>query len=249
MSLTRFHFVAGLPKSGARYFASLLAQNSRFCVSSDSPAHSVFCHLTEAWAQQDGPLSFVDASTRTALLRASMDAVHHGRAMDSVVFDNNPEWLPHMASLAELFPLSRFILLVRDPARIAAEMAQETGGAQTPAALMSDHGVIGKPVGCIQAALTSKAAERLLLIDYDRLLSDPERVMNAMYSFLGDVVFTHDFRALPPAAPRAQRMPMGLARRVAAIGDGTRRRIQKNDLPIWRRSSGSAATMLLPEAG
>lgn len=249
MSLTRFHFVAGLPEAGARYFTSILSQNPRFCVASDSPAARVFGVLTAAWEQADMPLGNVDAGTRMALLRASVDAVHHARKIESVVVDSNPDWLAHFALLTGLFPLSRFIVLVRDPARIAAELARDRGAAQSPASLMSEHGAIGKPVAQVQAALHSAAAERLLLIDFDRFSSDPTGVFDALYRFLGETPFEHDFRTLPKATAAPDFAASGFLRRVAVPDGGQLRRPQKSALPIWRRSPGSAATMLLPEAG
>lgn len=242
--MTRFHFMAGLPKSGARSLAALLAQNPRFCVSSDSPAEQVFGVL-----RSGTPLSDLNNDTRKALLRAALDAVYHARPIESVVVDNNVNWLSHVTLLANLFPLSRFVVMVRDPVRIAAEIARENGGAQTPSALMSDHGVIGAPMRMLQTALTSPASKRMLLIDYDRLLSDPEHVLDAMYAFVGETSFVHDFRALPAPSPEPRMAQGALARRVAALGGLVSRRAQKNPLPIWRRNSSSGATMLLPEAG
>jgi sulfotransferase len=249
VSMTRFHFVAGLPNAGARCLAAILAQNPRFCVSSDSPAECVFSALSGGTDSKDMALSDIDAETRRALLRASLDAVHHARPMESVVFDNNVKWLAHVTLLAEMFPLSRFVIMVRDPARIAAEMARETGGAQSPSSLMSEQGIIGAPVRLVQEALNSPSAKRLLLVDYDRLRNDPERVLAAMYAFVGEAPYAHDFRALPSAEPEPQVTSGWLTRRVAALGEATSHRMQKTPLPIWRRSTASGATMLLSETG
>lgn len=248
-TMTRFHFVAGLPKAGARRLAALLAQNPKFSVSSDSHAEQVFGVLNEGAQSRDQPLSSMDAATRAALLRAAMDAVHHARPMDAIVFDNNPKWLAHIELLGELFPLSRFVIMVRDPARIAAEIAGETGGAQTPSSLMSERGKIGEPVLLLQKLLSGPAADRLLLLDYDRLLSDPEHVFDAMYGFLGEQLYTHDFRGLPMAEPTPLAASGLVTRRFVTPGKLTLHRAQKPPLPIWRRSQSSAATMLLPEAG
>ncbi len=169
--------------------------------------------------------------------------------MNSVVIDNNPQWLAHVELLGRVFPLSRFVIMVRDPARIAAEIADETGGAQTPSSLMSKHGKIGEPVNLLQNLLSGPAADRLLLLDYDRLLSDPEHVFNAVYGFFEEPRYAHDFRALPPVEVVSRVAPGVFARRFAAPGTQVFHRKQKPPLPIWRRSQSSAATMLLPETG
>ncbi|TDT76880.1 sulfotransferase [Litoreibacter halocynthiae] len=249
VTMTRFHFVAGLPTAGARCLLALLTQNPRFSVAGDSPAERVFSVLSAGRENQDHPLSGISSDTRSALLRASLDAVHHARPIASVVFDNNIRWLSHVTALAELFPLSRFVIMVRDPARIAAEMAQEAGAVTSPQALMSEHGVIGAPIQLVHDALSSPASKRLLLIDYDRLLSDPERVLDLLYAFVGEPHFAHDFRMLAARETLPQTITGHLARRVSTPNDATSRRAPKTDLPIWRRSSGSEATMLLSETG
>jgi sulfotransferase len=246
VSMTRFHFVAGLPKAGARRLSALLAQNPRFCVSSDSPAEKVFRSLSDRGNEQGFDL---DKETRVALLRASIDAIHHARPMQSVVFDNNPDWLSKVDSLSEIFPLSRFVVMVRDPARIAAELADEAGSAQTPSSLMAKTGKIGAPIDLLQNVLKGPSANRLLLVDYDRLLSDPIQVFDAMYGFLGEAVFEHDFRSLP-SPEQGQSLPSSvLTRRFATPEVSGSGKKQNPPLPIWRRSQSSAATMLLPETG
>lgn len=247
VSMTRYHFVAGLPTAGARHFAGLLAQNPRFSVSSDSAAEQVFGLLDAGREAPDLPLSGLDGDTRAALLRGALDAVHHARPLDAVVIDNNPKWLGHMRRLSTLFPLSRFVVMVRDPARIAAEIAEETGDARSPASLMSKDGLIGAPMGQVQDLLGSAAADRLLLLDYERLLSDPERVLGAVYSFLGERVFAHNFRDLPARTVAPSVKP--LARRFSMPSLSGAHHTQTAPQPVWRRSQSSAALMLLSEAG
>lgn len=249
MALTRFHFVAGMPKSGARCLANLLAQNSRFEVVNDSPAEQVFDLLQDETAPSAGRLSELGCDTKTALLRSALDAVHHARPLDATVVDNNPAWLPHIPALAEIMPLSRFVVMVRDPAKIAAEMAGENGDAKAPSSLMAQDGAIGAPLRHIQAALNSPEAERLLLIDYDRLLADPERVLAVMYGFLREAVFTHDLRMLPKIETHPLVASGRFERRVVAFKKSLTRRPAQANLPIWRRSPGTSATMLLSETG
>ena len=249
VSMTRFHFVAGLPKAGARRLCAVLAQNPKFTVSSDSPAEQVFTLLNAASENSRLPLHGAGETTQAALLRGALDAVHHDRPMNAVVFDNNPDWLAHIEQLAGLFPLSRFLILVRDPARIAADMAEESGGAQRPSALMAKQGPIGAPIELLRGVLKSEAAKRICVVDYDRLLSDPNHVFDAIYGFLGETGFDHDFRGLPEvtAEPLAEAMrPM---RKVVGPNQSGAHRDTSSNVPVWRRSQNSAATMILPEAG
>lgn len=245
VSMTRFHFVAGLPKSGARQFTKLLGQNPKFCVSSDSPAERLVDALSNGADTSGLPFSDIDARTHAALLRSTLDAAHHARGIDSVVVDNNPKWLSHITTLGVIFPLSRFVILVREPERIAAEIAEDAGEAQSPTSLMSLTGEIGRPILQLQSALEGPAAARMLLIDYDRMLQDAEQVFQATYSFLREPMFKHDFRTLAGTAKAAVMPAAKQARRFWLPGGQAAARSQIPAQPIWRRNQSSAATMLL----
>lgn len=248
MALTRFHFVAGMPHAGARHLTSVLSQNPRFAATQDSEAACVFSELHQLMATPGSAMNGLDPTTQVAILRAALDAAHHARPMDAVVLDQNPVWLRHINSLAQVLPLSRFIVMVRDPAAIAAVMAYESGSARSPRVLLGPDGAIGAPMTQIEAVMNSPAAERLLLIDYDRLLEDPQRVLGALYGVLREPFFEHDCRVLPQrenAAPKLQ----GLRRRVVSFTARAARKAPQQPKPLWQRSSGTAATLLLREAG
>jgi len=50
MSVTRFHFIAGMPLAGADDLALLLAQNPKFAVKTDSPAASLMAESLKLFA-------------------------------------------------------------------------------------------------------------------------------------------------------------------------------------------------------
>lgn len=248
MALTRFHFVAGMPHAGARHLMAVLAQNPRFAATQDSPAAGVLAEMQRAMSATDAAIAGLDAATRVALLRNTLDAVHHARPMDAVVLDHNTNWLPQIETLADALPLSRFIVMVRDPAAIAAALARDSGRASPPRNLLGPHGAIGAPMAQIEAAMNGPAAERLLLIDYDWLLDDPQRVLGALYGVLREPLFEHDTRALP-RAEAATSKTQGWRRRVMSLNARASKPIPQAPKPLWQRSSGTAATLLLREAG
>lgn len=248
MALTRFHFVAGMPHAGARHLMMLLSQNPRFSAAEDNPAAKIYSELLEAISSQGSVLNQLDVGTQVALLRGSLDAAHHTRPMDAVVLDHNAAWLQHFESLAQVLPLSRFVVMVRDPAAIAATMAEETGAVQNPGTLLAPDGAIGRSVAQIECLMNSPVSDRLLLIDHDRLLSDPERVLAALYGVLREPYFEHDCRCLPEykmPTPQLQ----GLRRRVSSLSKSVGRTSHRTSSPLWTRSSGTSATLLLRDAG
>jgi sulfotransferase len=231
MSVTRFHFVAGLPGAGAARLTALLAQNPRFSTASGTPAAALVEAMLKRFARPDTPEAALDEQQRKALLRGALDAVHHARQTDGVVFDNNPAWLAHLGVLAALFPLSRFIVLVRE--------AADLGEAAARAAPDS-------PTGRIVAALAGRHAERIIVIERDRFLSDPVTVLDVLYHFLREPVFEHDVeQILDETGPdlREQGLNAGLRRLLKPRPGG-----QPRPGRLWPRRGATDATVLLDRA-
>lgn len=184
--VTRFHFVSGLPGAGAMTLLRLLAQNPAFRTGADTPAPGLFAAVERRLADPGSPEARLDAAQGAALLRGVMNAVHHDRPPGATVFDCAPNWLLHVDRLAGLFPLSRFVVLVRDAGDLA------PGGQAGD----SDADCLRRALG---AALGGPAAERVLVIERRRLLGDPLTVMDVLYHRLGAAEFDHDFTTLGPA--------------------------------------------------
>jgi sulfotransferase len=234
MAVTRFHFVAGLPGAGADLLTTLLAQNPRFHARSDSDAFAVFSELTTTLANPESAMSRLDEDCRTALLRGAFDAVYNARSLDAVVIDNNPGWIAQTAELARLMPLSRFIFIVRDP---ATSQSRDRSGGQIHDAM--EH---------IEHALGAEQSERILLIERDRLLSDPVAVLAVLYRFLREPNFEHDIRVLGPIPEgRTATAPRSLRRIVSVPGLERRRSANSTakPVPIWHRAPRTDATLLL----
>ena len=245
MAVTRYHFVSGMPTAGAELLTAVLDQNPAFTARSDTSAASVFQEMSEQCKRAGSALAALDQDSRNALLRGSIDAVHHARPLASVVFDNNPVWMSLTYELSALMPLSRFIFVVRDPASIAAELARESGAAKTPARLLADDGEIGRPMVYLQSILSGPNAERVILIDRARLMGDPVAVLDVLYRFLRIAPFEHDVSAFDAGASVAEIEPRGLRRIVSLAAPTRNRNGPEMKLPVWRRMRGSDAVMVL----
>lgn len=249
MSVTRFHFIAGMPTAGADQLAMILAQNPTFIARTDSPAEDIFTDMLERFETPGSGMQGLDPECRSALLRASLDAVHNKRPLESVVFDNNAHWMARLDQMAALFPLSRFIFMVRDPATIAADLANDSGNARPPAELLAEDGAIGGPLQHVHSALNGAHAERVLLIDHARLTSEPQHVLNVLYRFLREPEFSHDLRSLDMAQDALPK-PLRGQKRVVSVTEPTRKRRDLDaHIPVWRRTPRTEATMLLAKTG
>ncbi len=257
-SLTRFHFIAGLPRSGVSVLAALLAQNPRFVARNSSPAQKVFTNALQRCSPGGSEAEILDDGQKVALMRGIVDAVYHDRPFDSVVFDANRDWLPDMEALVQLYPLSRFIICVRNPAAIASSYLMSTPGkadsiaaehkieeslTRTAADLVAPDGEIGIELGRLRAALSSGQAERIFVLDYDRLADDPEEVMDVLYDFLREPEFAHDFDDIGKSGIEGVKGPVERSAHPGVLS--TRVVLQLSGRAFWRNLKRTSATMML----
>jgi sulfotransferase len=201
MSLTRYHFVAGLPRSGAEEITTILSQNPRFVIRADGKAQTVFREMLYQMTDEASVGQMLDDDQRRALLRSVMDAVYHARPLDSVIFDVDTAWLQMPEVLIELYPLSRFIVPVRNPAHIVNDICISTHTAPedfeiAAASILSDTGEIGAPLAALRTLLTGPNSERVILVDYDRLISDPDEAIEILYDFVREPACNHEFAGI-----------------------------------------------------
>jgi sulfotransferase len=245
MAVTRFHFISGMPTAGAELLTKVLDQNPAFTARSGTSAAAVFQELIGHCRDGISAVSALDQDSKNALMRGSLDAVFHSRPLESVVFDNNPLWMSLSYELCKLMPLSRLIFVVRDPASIAAEMARDSGAAITPASLMAETGQIGGPMVYLKSILSGPNAERVILIDRARLMSDPVAVLDVLYRFLRIGPFEHDVSTLETQSSAQTIEPRGLRRIVSLTSTDRKRNGPEYQLPVWRRMRSSDAVMVL----
>ncbi len=251
-SLARFHFIGGLPRSGVSVLTALLNQNPRFVAGNHGPAAPVFGKMVELLSKSGPETDLLDDAQKIALWRGVIDAVYHDRPFDSAVFDANRDWLEHTDILVRLFPLSRFIIMVRNPAAIvnSIELSGPLEGdeetlSNTAAKLMAPEGEVGLEIAKLRDALTSRHAERMFVLDYDRLADDPEEVMDVLYDFLREPVFTHDFDEI---GSEGSTVSGPVERSDQPMVLPTRMILQLSGRAFWRNLKRTSATMMLGRA-
>ncbi len=205
---TRYNFIVGLPRSGSTMLTALLNQNPRFYASGTSAAQIIFQMLYNQFSGTSELSALLDDGQRREVLHAVIDAVHHKRGPREVVFDTNRRWLLRAEQLVALYPLCRFIVTVRDPAKVVSSLEKarrsltfrqsrlfepDTTLIQRVNRVMSDDGIVGSSLNMVEDALAGPLAERMLLVDYDRLLARPAETMALIYRFLREPAFEHDF--------------------------------------------------------
>jgi sulfotransferase len=59
--------------------------------------------------------------------------------------------------------------------------------------VVATDGMVGGPYDALKQACYGAQRDRLLLVQYETLSTDPDKAMHAIYAFLDEPVFEHDF--------------------------------------------------------
>lgn len=205
-----YHFITGLPRSGSTLLSSILKQNPRFHASITDPLATLVKGVVES--SQDGPgmKTEVPISRRKNLIRALFNGYYEDVDKE-VVFNTNRAWTLLPGVVKEIMPESRFIVCVRDINWVLDSF--ETAHRRNPLStntvtgglsgtvysrvemLMDPAGIVGFPYTGIKQIITGPDDEKrmMILIEYDQLCKDPEITMRAIYNFIGEPYYTHDY--------------------------------------------------------
>jgi sulfotransferase len=207
----KFHFISGLPRSGSTLLAAILRQNPRFGAGMTSPLADIMgVVLAEASSKNDFSFSVSDEQ-RVAMLRGLVENFYAGSAGAEVVFDTSRLWCSRMQLLDTLFPDSKVIACVRPLPWVLDSMERlvrkqpvsvskvfrfdsNTTVYSRIEALTDPRGMVGFSFQAIKDAFYGEYAPgHLLMLTYDTLVSDPVAAMQAVYQFIGEPWFEHDF--------------------------------------------------------
>lgn len=205
-----FHFISGLPRSGSTLLGAILRQNPRFSAGMSSPVASLFDGVVAQVSAGSELSRMVDDAQRERILRGLFDS-YYADTTAEVIFDTNRAWTARMSEVLRLFPGARFICCVRNVSWVMDSMERQfrgktfenTGLFGNPAeratvytrteALASPNRLVGFAYQALREACWGEHADRLVIIDYDILVSRPKEVMELLYGFIGETPFEHNF--------------------------------------------------------
>lgn len=206
--MKKYHFITGLPRSGSTLMSSILKQNPRFHASITDPLATMTKGVIET--SQDGPGIKIEVPvSRRINIVKSMFEGYYQDVDKEVIFNTNRAWTLLTPQLKEIYPQSKLIVCVRDINWIldSFEVAHRkhplsvntvTGGLSGTVysraeMLMDEKGIVGFPYVGIKQAITSNEKNNLMLVEYDQLCRNPGAIMKAVYSFIDEPHFEHDF--------------------------------------------------------
>ena len=209
MSLA-IHFISGLPRAGSTLLSAILRQNPRFRAGMTGPVGSLVEAMLRNMSMSNETSIFISDAQREALLQAIFATFYGDVPAGDVVFDTNRLWCTKLPLLAMLFPRARVICCVRDIPWIFDSIERlirknkfqpsgifnfEPGGTvySRVDGLGSANGLVGYAWNALHEAWCGEQSDRLLLLTYETLTSKPREAIAAVYDFIGEKPFAHDF--------------------------------------------------------
>lgn len=196
-----FYFISGLPRSGSTLLSSLLRQNPVVHARVVSPVFELVQAIQPKLSRQSEFHTFYDTPIRHAVIKGLFESFYSGIAKP-IVFDSNRLWTTRLPLLLELFPDTRLICMVRDVEHVLNSfecqyarnpLETTTGFAFTAGSsiysrmdqlMNSEVGLVGLPWLGLREAWFGPHADRLVIVDYDRLVATPADVL----AMLGDTL-------------------------------------------------------------
>ncbi|WP_067977080.1 sulfotransferase family protein [Mycolicibacter icosiumassiliensis] len=207
--MSAIHFISGLPRSGSTLLAALLRQNPRFHAGMSGPLAGLFGALLGEMSARNEFSVFIDDARRERLLYGLFDSFYGDYAAE-VVFDTNRAWCGWMPAVTRLFPEAKVIACVRELPWVVDSIERliqrnvftpssifgfNPGGTVYTRAngVVGQDGMVGAPYDMLKQACYGAQRDKLLVVQYETLTTDPGRTMRAIYDFIGEPMFTHNF--------------------------------------------------------
>ncbi len=206
------HFVSGLPRSGSTMLISLLSQNPRIHGAPISGLAGIFTGIYANWDKNEFHVESPNETAKRAVLASVLDA-YYAHIDKLIILDKDRSWVSRIALLEDILEREvKIILPVRPIIEILASF--ETLRLKNPTDLtgadealgptstipgraeyfMSPSGTIGLPFHSMKDAVTTGYLDRLLFVDYNKLMSAPKAQLKRIYEFLEEPSFEHDFQ-------------------------------------------------------
>ena len=209
--MPKFHFISGLPRSGSTLLSAILSQNPRFQASMSGPVAGIVSNLLETMSSRNEFAMYINDTQRKGIIQSVFSGFYEDTSAE-VVFDTSRAWCARMPLLNDLYPESKVIACVRNmpwvidsierlvqknvfqPSSIFNYLVGGTVYARADRVAKSD-GMVGFAFDALKEAYYGQfASGRLLLLQYESLVADPERTIQALYQFIGEPAFKHDFK-------------------------------------------------------
>lgn len=203
-----FHFITGLPRSGSTLLTTILNQNPKFHSSITDPLATFVKGMLETLQTEPGMKSEFPEERRANSIRGMIEGsyIHIDKP---IIFNTNRAWTYLTTQIKSIYPKSKIIVCVRDINWVLDSLETihrknplspntVTGGPGKSVydrcdSYMDAQGIVGFPYVGIKQAITGDERDILMLVEYNDLVKNPEKTLKAVYAFIGEPYFEHNF--------------------------------------------------------
>jgi sulfotransferase len=213
--MKKLHLITGLPRSGTTLLSTILKQNPRFEASISNPLARITKAIVQESTAQVGYKHECPPEKTRRLVKDVIES-YYADSGKEVAFNTNRGWGLQLNAMKDIYPDLKVILCVRDIGWIldSFETLQRNNPfinsnifgpgenvnvySRCNTLLRSDR-VLGFAYDCVKQTLSSEHKQSVMLIDYQVLASEPARALDAIYNFIGEPAFKHDFNDVEAA--------------------------------------------------
>jgi len=220
------YLIAGLPRSGSTLLSNILGQNERFHVTGTSGIIDILQYVRNSWSRNTAFMALDrdhSSTLQLSVMRGALEGYFAGSDRP-VCFEKNrlwPEFFEMAAAILGGRDRLKVVVTVRDLRDVLASFEKrwrDTAAQSQPAPEAADafryktalqrvdyFVESGQPVGrafnALRDAITRGWRANLHFVDYDALTAKPDETMAAIYRFLGEAPFHHDFDHVEQLVP------------------------------------------------
>jgi len=214
-----FHFLSGLPRSGSTLLTALLNQNPQIHASTNSPLLDTI-HYTEEYLLYNSEQ--YKAHPKPEAAHRVLSSIPHNYYFDTsepIIIDKSRGWVNQIQHIKDyITPEPKIICPVRNIQDIMVSFLSLIERSKTISFvdralvernleltndnrcdfLMSPSGIIGQSYHALTEAFRKSHQRYLLFVEYEDLISNPQRELNRIHSFLRIPEYSYDFSNVKP---------------------------------------------------
>jgi len=213
MNEKTIHFIAGLPRAGSTLLCNILNQNPRFHATSTSGILDIVLAIRNQWENVNEFQATPNKLGKDAVMKPILQN-YYSTVERPVVFDKSRGW-PGYLELAEhclgtkvkmIVPVRRVVDILASFEKLTRNNSRTWQMPQEKSHFFEMQTLAGRadvwmrndqPVGIaynrVRDAIDRGFGEQLHFVEFENLTAHPEATMAALYEFLGEVYFAHDF--------------------------------------------------------
>lgn len=216
--MEKLNFVTGFPRSGSTLLCNLLNMNPEFHATPTSPTLDMVLQMRKIFSHNTSYKN-MDRLSESERFKAGVRAYLHAYFQDKkVVFDKNRAWVNKLPMMDRLMGHSdsKIIFCYRNPVEVfqsieskyqqtilmenVDEMNNEIGFAtlinRVETFISQNFTLMSTPVSLLEDALNQGLGNRILIVRYDALCSQPQKTLDEIHEFVGEDKMAYDFSQL-----------------------------------------------------